>query len=156
MHRNPPLLQIQWELWQLRPLKYLISKHTSDADYRLLGWKIPHHIVVLTAPLVTEHVRLPVVHFTLPVDNLFHQDPKVSSQTKAWDNFSHISEMLSVMKSTATANSFTVSANTISCSSSWSSVHKNNLPILCLGLCSPVSVSVETQLIFMLFPRFLG
>lgn len=155
MNRNPSLLQILWEFWQLRPLKYLITKYISEPACHL-HLKIPHFIVVLTVPLVTEHVRLPLVHFRLPVGNLFHQDPKVAFQTKVWDNFSHISKMSSIMKYTATANSFTVSANTISCSSSRSSVHENNLLVLSLGSCSPVSVSFETKLVFMLLSRFLG
>lgn len=71
MNRNPSLLQILWEFWQLRPLKCLITKHISDPAYHL-HLKIPHFTVVLTVPLVTEHIMLPLVHFRLPVDNLFH------------------------------------------------------------------------------------
>lgn len=155
MDRNPSLLQILWEFWQLRPLKYPITKHISDPAYHL-HLQIPHFIIVLTVPPVTEHVRQPLVHFRLPVDTLFHQDPKVTFQTKVRDNFSHISKMSSIMKYTATTNSFTVSANTISCSSSQSSVHENNLLVLCLGSCSPVSVSFETKLVFTLLSCFLG
>lgn len=153
MNRNPSLLQTLWEFWQLRSLKHLIMKHISDPAYHP-DLKI-HFIVVLRVPLVTEHIRLPLVHFRLPVDNLFHQDSKVAFQTKVWD-FSHISKMSSIIKYSATTNSFTVSPNTISCSSSQSSVHENNLLVLCLGSWSPVSVSFETKLVFLLLFCFPG
>lgn len=120
-----------------------------------LCWRIPHYMAV---PLAPGHIRLPVKHFSLPVVICFTKtrSQKVTSQTKAWDNFSHILEMLPAMKSSASANSFTVSANKISCSGSWSSVHKNNLPISCLGLCSPVSVSTKIKSVFTLSPSFLA
>lgn len=64
--------------------------------------------------------------------------------------------MSSIMKYSATTNSFTVSPNTISCSNSQSSGHENNLLVLYLGPCSPVSMPFETKLVFMLLSCFLG